>query len=113
MKVIRPEYVPPKEEKVNVKIDVTIAEPQKKVLTEEDIAKIEIIEENTIYDKGSIFDEYYEDTNGNIPLIDVLMQQTIDENTKKLEITLTKRQYEQWLKKGGEKWLKHKLSCKK
>lgn len=41
--------------------------------------------------------------------LDILMQQTIDENKIKVEITLTKRQYELWNKKGGEKWLKKKL----
>lgn len=41
--------------------------------------------------------------------IEQLMQQTINENKIKVEITLTKRQKELFDKKGGEKWLKKVL----
>ena len=38
-----------------------------------------------------------------------LMQEIIDENKIKVEITLTKRQKEIFDKKGGERWLKKQL----
>ena len=38
-----------------------------------------------------------------------LINETIEENKIKVEIILTKKQYELWNKKGGEKWLKKKL----
>ena len=39
-----------------------------------------------------------------------LMDETIEENKIKVEITLTKSQYELWKKKGEEKWMKQILT---
>lgn len=39
-----------------------------------------------------------------------LMNETIAENKIKIEVILTKKQYELWKKKGEEKWLKQILT---
>lgn len=60
--------------------------------------------------KKEITPEFFEcEKDEKISLLDALMQQTINENKIKVEITLTKRQYDLWIKKGGEKWLKKVL----
>ena len=38
--------------------------------------------------------------------IENLMEEVINDNKIKVEITFTKKQYEQWEKNGGIKWLK-------
>ena len=81
MKIIRPEYTPPK-----------VEEKQ----------EIELIDDNTYKEEENPSEQKKEDFNA-------LMEKTIDENKIKVEIILTKRQYELWNKKGGEKWLKKKL----
>ena len=93
MKIIRPEYTPPKKE--------------------------ELIDDNTYKEVGRALDDYKKHIDENStdfekPTIiafnvDDLMQQTINENKIKVEFYLTKKQYKMWHEKGAEKWLKKKL----
>ena len=96
MKIIRPEYTPPKEELID---DNTFKEELKKnVYTKEEK---EYIEKRPIMQMPELSE--VEDS------IISLMQQTIDENKIKVEFTLTKRQYYLWQKKGEVAWLKKAL----
>ena len=70
------------------------------VQKEENINKKE--EKNVLQDV--VIDEKKEQT------LEELMEETINENKIKVEITLTKKQYELWKKKGEEKWLKQILT---
>ena len=83
MKIIRPEYTPPPQK--------VIVKPNNLV----DSKKDEFIDDNT----------YKTD-------IEKLMDEVIDENFIKIEITLTKEEHEAWIKKGAERWLKKLLTKK-
>lgn len=95
MKIIRPEntLTPPP------KVETLISD--KEIITQE--YTIGKDENNEIYQERRIVE---------ITPLEQLMQQVIDENKIKVEITLTKKQYELWNKKGGIKWLKKALNTK-
>ena len=67
-----------------------------------EIKKEELIDDNT----------YKEPIVINMPCVADLMQQTINENSIKVEIILTKKQFDLWVKRGAEKWLKRLLTKK-
>ena len=85
MKIIRPEYTPekPKETVETLIIDNHVVTPV----------------------SPEILQMSFEPKNH----VEELMKQTIEENKIKVEFTLTKRQYELWLKRGSERWLKKLL----
>lgn len=56
-------------------------------------------------------EELIDDNTGKDPTIENLMDEIIKQKDDKIQVTisLTKRQYELYLKKGGESWLKKAL----
>lgn len=108
MKTVRPQYT-----------------PQKKV----EKPYVEQVKEEIISPLDNFLKAEAEEKQGNEPLVDdtttpvqYLMDSVIADkdriinkepvtmgNYVRFEITLTKRQYELWQKKGGEKWLKRAL----
>lgn len=110
MKIIRPEYTPPK--KVEEK-------PTRAEMLDE-MAKLSqeynLIDEKPIETKRLLEFEDNQLIDDNTSTIEHLMHSVInggllkeDSNAVKVEFTLTKRQYELWQKKGAEKWLKKAL----
>jgi len=85
MKIIRPEYTPPPKEK-----------------------KMLLADGRTI----KIPEEFLIDDNTYKTEIEKLMDEVIDENFIKIEITLTKEEHEAWINKGAKRWLKEELTKK-
>ena len=113
MKIIRPENLNEfkKEEKTNDENMQLIVDGQEVTNFGKNEAQIVF---NSYLKQGQLLKiekaEYTDDGwDINLLPIEQLMQQTIDENKIKVEITLTKRQKELFDKKGGEKWLKKVL----
>lgn len=109
MKTVRPQYTPP------MKVATEKVVVGNEIITQEySVGKDEdgvMYQERRVVDRKSLLDEEpkKEVETKQIILDDNmidLMNQTIEENKIKVEIILTKRQHELWLKKGGEKWLK-------
>ena len=125
MKIIRPENANEfkKEEKIIVSpsslIDGTRYAEKSEELIDDNTKLFIDGKEVTSFNDGAImemdFEPSLEDDNfveikiGTPVPIEQLMNETIDENKIKVEITFTKRQKELFDKKGGEKWLKKVL----
>ena len=104
MKIIRPEYTPPKaEEKPTTEKISEVQKEEKKQLLDEMTA---ISQECGLYDDNQLIDD---NTNSIEHLMQSVINNGITENTIKVEFTLTKRQYELWQKKGEVAWLKKAL----
>ena len=110
MKIIRPEYTPepvPKKEDTFDKVEI------KKDFLDDDLiddnTKLLIDDNKVASIKNDEIKSTKKDENIKCSPLEYLMQETINENKIKVEFTLTKKQYELWIKKGGVKWLKDKL----
>lgn len=107
MKIIRPEQP---QKQPEPKIIVIAPEPENAqknkenpVISDIRIEKIEEIKANEFVDNN---------TQIKFPTIQDIMEEVIEDSAKSVtfEITLTKRQYELWKKKGELRWLKRELT---
>lgn len=109
MKIIRPEYTPPKKEEkpviieqkeeipIEATIDIIYPEPAKEKMVSEYAKK---------FFNSNISEPIQTDLDIDIPQGDNLISAS---GKIQIVVSFTQRQYDLWLRKGGERWLKRSL----